>query len=126
MDKQKIVRRIKEEHPNKEIFLDPPGSDNPTEIIVELEPASEHPERSLALAVVGKSAPHYHKVSTEIYESVEGDLTVIVDNEKHILKPGEKFTITPGQIHSAEGENVWFLTHSTPGWTPEDHIVVEQ
>ena len=80
----------------------------------------------MALAVVGKSKPHYHKITTEIYEVIKGELILTIDGEKHILKPGEKMTIKPNSIHSAEGEETWFLTHSTPGWKVKDHILLNE
>ena len=121
MNVQKIIEEIKRKHPNKKIILDPP--DNPSEIICELEPTSEDPERSVALAIVGKSNPHYHKKTTEIYQAVKGSLIVWVEGEKHLLKEGEKITIEPNLVHHAEGDEAWFLTYSKPGWTFEDHIL---
>ena len=112
---------MKAKYPGKVIIFDDPK--NPTEIIVELEPSKDHPERSLALAIVGKSNPHYHKVTTEIYEVVKGELKLTIDNNKLVLKPGEKMTIKPNSVHSAAGDETWFLTHSTPGWTFKDHIL---
>src|SRR3989344_1466189 len=122
MNASQVIKELKTKYPGKKILLNP--EDNPAEIIVEIEPASEHTEKSLALAVVGKSKPHYHLKTTEIYEAIKGELTIFVDGKKSILKPGEKMTIKPGSIHSAEGEGVWFYTYSTPGWTLEDHILV--
>lgn len=124
MNTQKIVKELYTKYPGKEIVLDP--SENPTEIICELEPTSDHPERSTALAIVGKSKPHYHKKSTEIYEAVKGTLTVYKGGKKFMLNEGEKITIEPNIVHYVEGDEAWFLTYSTPGWTFEDHIVVDQ
>lgn len=115
MNTKKIVSELKKKYPGKQIIVDQ-GEDF-EEIIVEIKPG-------LALAVVGKSKPHYHKISTEIYEVTKGELTLYVDGKTHVLKQGEKATITPNQIHFAEGQETWFFTHSQPGWTPEDHILV--
>ena len=65
MDIEQILNRIMIEYPNKNIVFSP-NNENPTEIIVELEPTKDHPEHSLALAVVGRSEPHFHKKTTEI------------------------------------------------------------
>ena len=124
MKSDKVIKELKAKYPNKNIVFDPPN--NPTEIIVEIEPTRDHPERSLALAVVGRSKPHYHKMTTEIYEVVKGILTIDIDGIKHILKKGEKITIEPDTIHYVEGKECWFLTHSKPGWTFEDHIMKEE
>lgn len=124
MDANKLIAELKAKYPGKNIVKDPPDSVAPGEIIVELEPTTDHPEKSLALAVVGKSRPHYHKKSTEIYEAVKGELTVRLGDKTVVLKPGQKLTVEPGVVHSAQGDEAWFLTHSTPGWTFEDHIHV--
>jgi len=124
MNVQKVIEQIKKEYPGEAIILDP--EDSPAEIIVEIEPTDDHPSHSLALAVVGKSRPHYHNKSTEIYEAVKGTLTVYTDGKPHILKPGDKITVRPGVTHSDEGDEAWFLTHSSPGWLFEDHIVVDR
>lgn len=58
MDVNRVLSELKAKYHDKKILLNP--KDNPTEIIVEIEPTSEHPEKSLALAVVGKSKQHYH------------------------------------------------------------------
>ncbi|OGM11327.1 hypothetical protein A2Z22_05065 [Candidatus Woesebacteria bacterium RBG_16_34_12] len=122
MNTDKIVEEIKKQYPGKAIVLDP--EDNPTEIICEIDPSSDHPERSVALAVVGKSKHHYHKRSTEIYETKKGMLTVYINGKKFILNKGEKITIKPEEVHSVEGDEAWFLTYSKPGWRYDDHIVV--
>lgn len=124
MDIIKIVAELKTKYPGKNIIVD--KDKDFEEIIVEIEPTKDHSERSLALAVVGKSKPHFHKISTEIYEVIKGTLTLYIDGKKYLLKQGEKMTILPAQVHSAEGNEVWFLTHSTPGWTFEDHIVLSE
>jgi len=121
MNVKKTVNELKAEYPGKKIIFDDPK--NPSEIIVELEPTRDHPERSLALAVVGKSKPHYHKATTEIYEVVKGTLKLTINNQVFSLNPGQKKTIKPNQIHSATGIETWFLTHSKPGWTFDDHIL---
>ena len=124
MDVAKVVKELKKEYPGKTIIKSPP--DNPTEIICEVEPTSDHPERSLAVAVVGKSPLHYHKKTTEIYKAIKGKLIVYRNGKKHKLKEGNRITIKPGEIHYAEGNEVWFNTYSKPGWTFEDHILAEQ
>src|SRR3990167_2636525 len=124
MNTQRIIKQIKKGYPGKKVILDPP--ENPTEIICELESTSDHPEKSIALAIVGKSKSHFHKKSTEIYEVVKGILTVYKDGKKYILNEGDKITIKPNIIHYAEGKEAWFLTHSNPGWTFEDHILVNK
>jgi quercetin dioxygenase-like cupin family protein len=120
MNVKRIIEEIKKEYPGKRIILDPP--DNPTEIICELDPTSNHTGKSIALAVVGSSKPHFHKKTTEVYKVVRGSLIIFKDGIKNVLNEGEKITIEPNIVHHAEGDEAWFLTYSKPGWTFEDHI----
>ena len=122
MNTQKIIKELHQLYPGKKVILDP--SENPTEIICEISPTSKHPENSIALAIVGSSKPHYHKYTTEIYEARKGILTVYVNGKKHVLNEGEKITIEKNTVHYVEGDEAWFLIHSNPGWTFEDHILV--
>jgi mannose-6-phosphate isomerase-like protein (cupin superfamily) len=122
MNTQQIIKELQEQYPGKNIVLDP--VDNPTEIICEVSPTSEHPENSQAVVVAGRSKPHFHKVSTEVYEAVKGDLIIYKNGVKHILKEGNTITIEPNVIHYVEGNESWFITYSKPGWTLEDHILV--
>jgi len=123
MNTERILEKLEKTYPDKNIVL-APSEENCTEIIVEVEPTADHPERSLTLAIVGKSEPHYHNKSTEVYEVTKGELTLHIEKEAFILKGGAKKTIKPGQVHYVEGNETWFLTHSTPGWTFKDHILV--
>ena len=123
MDAQKVIEEIKKKYPGKTIILDP--QDNPSEIICEIDPTIDHPEKSIALAVVGRSKPHYHKKSTEIYEVIKGELTVYKSGKKYVLKEGKKLKIEPDEVHNVEGEEAWFLTYSEPGWRLDDQIVVD-
>ena len=124
MDTEKVQKELKEKYPGNNIVVIEDGEYQ--EIVCELEPSIDHPERSLALAVVGRSQSHYHKVSTEVYEVVKGELTIHIDGDTKILNEGEKLEIKPGIVHSAEGNECWFLTHSRPGWQFEDHILVTE
>lgn len=121
MNTKKIVSELKKKYPGKEIILNP--SKNPTEIIVEIDPTSDHPEYGVALAVVGRSEPHYHKNTTEVYQVIKGKLIVYIAGKKHILKEKEKITINPGTIHYVVGNETQFLTYAKPGWTAQDHIL---
>ena len=95
----------------------------PTEILCEIEPTKEHPEYSLAISVIDKSTPHYHKKLKEGYKIIRGNLILHVDNKVIHLKQGGKHTILPHQIHWAEGNETWIECRATPGWVTEDHIL---
>ena len=122
MDFQKIVRELGKKYPGKVIILN--DKKNPTEVLCEVEPANEHPEYSLAISVIDKSIPHFHKKTTEIYKIVKGELLLFVGDQPHRLKTGDKFTIKPNSKHWSEGSETWVECYSEPGWTPEDNILV--
>ena len=123
MNAKTILEELSAKYPGKTIIKN--DEKNPTEILCEIEPSNEHPDYSLAVAVIDKSVPHTHKKSTEIYRVVKGKLKLNVDSETIELTGGEEYTIKPGQIHWAEGDEVWIECISKPGWTLEDHMLAE-
>ena len=120
MNKLKIVERLQERYPGKNIIAIP--LEEPTEIVCEVEPASNHPEYSIAISVVDKSDIHYHLKSVEIYRVIEGELDVFIDGISHHLKSGEFIAIEPNSKHYAVGNETWVECRSEPGWTVEDHF----
>ncbi|MEK7166382.1 MAG: cupin domain-containing protein [Patescibacteria group bacterium] len=122
MNITRVVSEISKKYPGKKIILNTP--DHTTEIICEIEPTALHPERSIAIAVVDVIRPHYHNKLTEIYTIIKGTLFHYMGDKKTILNETESITIPPGNIHWAQGKETWFYVYSTPGWTPDDHILV--
>lgn len=122
MNIQAIISQLQKEYPGKFIIQNHPT--DPTEIICEIEPTSEHSDYSTAIAVIDRSIPHYHLKTTETYEIIRGQLKLTVADEEHTLKEGGSFTIHPGQRHFAEGNETWVRVTSHPGWTKEDHYLV--
>jgi len=123
MNTEKVINELSLKYPGKKIIKI--NEENPTEIICEVDPSSEHPEKSIAIAVINRSEPHYHKKSTEIYRIIKGELNLIVDNKEYNLKENDVYTIHPGEIHYAIGSETWVEVISEPGWTLEDHIIKE-
>lgn len=123
MNKNQIIQQLHELYPGKAIFCNP--EDNTTEIICEIDPCNEHPETSVAIAVIDKSAMHYHQNTTETYELLNGNLTLYVDGNPHHLSVGETYTIMPNHHHCAIGETAWVKVTSHPGWTTNDHILIK-
>lgn len=123
MNVKKVIEELKEMYPGKRIVLN--DKDNPSEIICEIEPASENAHKSVAIAVIDRAIAHYHKSSTEVYEVLKGKLTVWKDGEEFSLTSGERIIIEPKKIHSAEGHNAWIKVTSTPAWTSDDHFLVK-
>ena len=123
MNTQAVTTKLRMRYPGKTIIKN--NEKDPTEILCEVEPTSKHPDHSLAVSVIDKSLPHVHEKSTEIYKVVRGKLELNVDGKIIKLIEGEKHTISPGQTHWAEGNETWVECSSKPGWTPEDHVLVE-
>ena len=123
MNAQHIINELQQQYPGKTIIKN--DEDNPTEIICEIDPTSEHPEFNVAIAVIDSSISHYHTLSQEEYEVIKGELIVTIDGKEFTLHAGEKITIHPGSIHSAVGRETWIKATSRPGWAPGDHILVK-
>lgn len=122
MNIPKVISRLNNEYPGKNIIKN--DEEHPTEIIREIEPTENHPEHSIAIAVIDQSLPHYHKKTVETYEVMEGELIVIVDGTEYKLNKDEKLIIKPESIHSARGNQTIVRVSSKPGWTFEDHILI--
>ena len=122
MNAKRITHELETQYPGKKIILLPP--DDPKEIICEIDPASGHPQYNTAIAIIDSSAPHFHKVSSETYKVIRGELNLFLNGKKKVLKNGEEYTIQPYIIHWAQGNETWAQAYSAPGWTAEDHILV--
>jgi mannose-6-phosphate isomerase-like protein (cupin superfamily) len=122
MNVAKVRLELQTKYPGKKIICLP--ENNPSEIICEIEPAGEHPDYSIAISVIDKTASHYHQKTTENYEIISGALTLIIEGQKHKMKTGEVLIIKPGQIHSAVGNQTWIKCTARPAWTPQDHILI--
>ena len=47
--------------------------------------------------------PHYHKIATELYYVLEGEGTILLDDEEHPIQKGSIVHIPPGVVHGARG-----------------------
>ena len=71
--------------------------------------ASHHTNGELCL-VEDKIKPgfhlenHYHKVMTEVFYMLEGELELIFENATVVLKPGDTITVPPNTWHEAKCE----------------------
>ena len=124
MNIQKVLRELREEYLGKDIFQNKDENGSVIEVICEIEPSSEHPDYSVAIAVVDTIDAHVHHVSIETYEILRGQLVLQKDGEEHILEKGDTIEIRPKEVHGGIGEEVWIKVTSKPGWTLEDHILV--
>jgi len=122
MNHKKVIEILKQKYPGKKIIKKDKNS--PTEIVCEIDPTENHKDYSIVIAVIDRSIPHYHKITTEIYEVIKGELTIYKNNKEHKLKPGDKLTILPNEIHYAIGAETLVKTTGRPGWTISDHIII--
>lgn len=61
--------------------------------------------------------PHRHVLQTETFEVLEGNVEVMCNGEKQILKPGQSFTVPANGLHSfhtANGRDIRFKATLTP------------
>lgn len=47
-------------------------------------------------------ARHHHKIMTEVFYMLEGEMELIFDNETILLKPGDTITVPPMMWHEAK------------------------
>ena len=117
----KIIATFEKMYPGKHIVKN--SEKKPTEILCEVEPVTSHSQYSVAIAVINKSTPHSHNISSETYTVIRGTLKLHANDEVIELKRDQSHTIEPGVIHWAEGDETWVECLSRPGWTKEDHIL---
>lgn len=122
MTEDEVLNYFQENYPGKNIIMIPDG--NPSEIICEVDPSSEHPKFNRAVAAIKESEPHYHKYAVEKYKVIIGELKLNVDGQVIKLKEGDEYTIEPGKMHSAEGNFTIVQVDSEPGWNKDDHFLV--
>jgi len=123
MNTKKVIKELSQKYPGKEMIKSP--EDNPTEIVCETEPATDQQTNGVAVAVIDRSEPHYHKKTTELYKVIKGTLVVFVNDKKYKLKEGDTLTVVPGEVHYAVGDETWVEVYAEPGWTFEDHILID-
>lgn len=122
MDKERVIESLSARFPGRKIVRLP--EDKPTEIICEIEPTEDHPDYSVAVAVIDQSEPHLHNDSTETYKILGGEVTLFLGVAPVKLRAGDVFQIPPGTVHWATGNSSVVRVRSDPGWRPSDHILV--
>lgn len=115
-----VLDELKKKYPGKRIILN--DKRNLTEILCEIDPAEMHRDYSTAISVIDSTIPHYHGKTVETYEVIKGELDLKVGGQTIHLKTGDSYTIEPGNIHVANGNETWVKVTSRPGWTPQDYL----
>lgn len=118
-----VIEELKKKYPGKNILLN--NRQNCTAILCDIEPTSAHTSHSKAIVVIDQTDLHYHNSATETYKVIKGVLSLTVDGRKYVLNEGQTFTIEPGQVHQAFGNETWILESSKPGWKKSDHHPVK-
>lgn len=124
MNTKQVLEQLNEKYPGKQIIQKHDTEGEVRELLCEVDPSSEHPAYSLAVAIIDRSTPHKHLFTTEVYKILKGKLTLFLDGEQILLGQGDEFTIKPGVVHFAVGDETWVEVRSNPGWNPDDHIAV--
>lgn len=119
-----VVPKLAHRFPGKPIICIP--EKNTTEVICEVCRATNG-AISMAMAVIGRSEPHKHNRTTEVYAVEQGRLYVYLNGVRYVLEAGkDPLVIEPGVVHWAESREAWVWVICTPAWTPEDHILVTE
>lgn len=119
---ERILEELRAKYPGKKSYdLDGRGM----HFVCEVEPVEDHPEYDRAVEVIVSSRPHRHNIMTQEYKILKGNLNLYIDGEKISLGEGDKYTINPPAVHWAESrDECWVEIYSQPGWSREDHIIV--
>jgi mannose-6-phosphate isomerase-like protein (cupin superfamily) len=86
--------------------------------------------QSLAEARVapgGRTAPHYHRRTEEIYYILEGQGEMTINNQTQGVGPLDAIAIPPGAVHSifnSGSEPLVFLCCCAPAYEHEDTVLV--
>lgn len=120
----RIIAELNAKYPGKKSYdLDDRGE----HFVCEVEPVDEHPEYDRAVEVIISTKPHKHLKMTQTYTVLSGMLKLHAGEKTILLNTGDSYIVEPGNVHFAEGDaKTWVDIYSTPGWTKEDHIPVNQ
>ena len=119
----RILTQLNEKYPGKAAYdLDGRG----LHFVCEVEPVTEHPEYDRAVEVMISTRPHKHLKMTQYYTVLSGRIELHLGDEIIQLNAGDKYIIKPGTVHWARSDNeAWVELYSEPGWTKEDHLIVQ-
>ena len=84
----------------KRTIVNPVIKDTATFLQTARESKAKVSELEITLMPGGGNRLHYHKTYSETFMAVDGELGLrLGKNESKILKPGERFTVKPMQLH---------------------------
>lgn len=79
-----------------------------------------------AIALIWNSEPHYHKIITETYIVIRGELELLLNNKVITLTEGDSQVIEPQIVHAARStslEPAVVAVIAEPPWHPGDHYL---
>ncbi len=89
-------------------------------------------QQSLAVALLppgGRTTPHYHRRTEEIYFILQGTGHMRIDQQSRPVGPGDAIAIPPGAVHTITNTGqgpLEFLCCCTPAYEHEDTVLVEE
>jgi mannose-6-phosphate isomerase-like protein (cupin superfamily) len=60
---------------------------------------------------------HYHEVCQQFFYILEGEVTIVIEDKKHILNAGDGMLISPGALHQIRNDSsndAHFIAISSP------------
>ena len=81
------------------------------------------------LPINGRTQPHYHKETEEIYYILVGQARMTIGGQQEEVGPGDAIAIPPGEVHTIENigtEELKFLCCCAPGYEHEDTVLVDR
>lgn len=117
-NKIEAIAYFEKNHPEADVIGYPP--ENPTMFSCEV---GRDEEKSVHIAAVHKSDPHYHSESDETTRVIEGEISLHVAGKQYLLREGESHTVFSGKVHSAISEE-WAIVQITsrPPRDGGDHV----
>lgn len=77
----------------------------------------------------GRTTPHYHPQTEEIYYILEGTGRMTIGEDRQAVTPGDAIAIPPGAVHTIECTSdvpLKFLCCCAPAYEHSDTVLVEQ
>lgn len=76
----------------------------------------------------GRTTPHYHPQTEEIYYILEGTARMTIGDETCEVGPGDAIAIPPGAVHTIQNDGadtLKFLCCCAPGYEHADTVLLE-
>jgi len=82
--------------------------------------------KSVVVMTAGQSYPnHYHRIKTESFYVLHGELTLTIDGEQHKVLPGELMHIERGQDHAFSTDKGVVFEEISTVYMPNDSVYTD-